>query len=168
MENYFTTCRTIDEAKKIYRAMAMKFHPEHGGSEESFKRLQKQHEDFCARYMSDSYQRYTHETGRTGSANMSPFATVLNAILSSEYYCRVEIIGYWIYVFATREQTDLHAFVKNLGFFFSTKHKAWIYNGERRKKNYRSRFTTAQIRHIHGSRVLRDRETEKQHARIGS
>lgn len=38
---------TADEAKKKFRRLAMKYHPDRGGDGEKFMQLKKQYEDYC-------------------------------------------------------------------------------------------------------------------------
>lgn len=45
--NYFNSCKSIDEAKQIYKYQAKKLHPDTGGSTEDFQELKKQYEVFC-------------------------------------------------------------------------------------------------------------------------
>ena len=44
--NYFNGCTTLDEARKIYYRLAMKFHPDRGGDEQLFKALANQFHAF--------------------------------------------------------------------------------------------------------------------------
>lgn len=46
MTQYFYDCATKEEAKKKYRELAKKLHPDHGGSKDEFQELQKQYENF--------------------------------------------------------------------------------------------------------------------------
>lgn len=47
MKNYFENCTTHDEAKKLYRRLAMELHPDKGGCDAEFQELNRQYRDFC-------------------------------------------------------------------------------------------------------------------------
>ena len=58
---YFKDCHSHDEAKKLYRKLALRFHPDKGGSEADFQELNRQYRDFCAglnNARNDSQQKY--------------------------------------------------------------------------------------------------------------
>jgi DnaJ-class molecular chaperone len=42
--NYFKDCKTKDDVKRIYRELAKKLHPDHGGSDELMRELTRQYE----------------------------------------------------------------------------------------------------------------------------
>ena len=44
--NYFKDCKTEDDVKRIYRELAKKLHPDHGGSDELMRELTKQYESW--------------------------------------------------------------------------------------------------------------------------
>lgn len=43
---FFIDCKTISEAKEVYRKLAKVFHPDKGGDAELFRELQKQHDEW--------------------------------------------------------------------------------------------------------------------------
>jgi hypothetical protein len=57
--------------------------------------------------------------------SFTPFQEVLQKII--HLHCSIEIIGYWIYCFNSKEARKQ---LKELGFWFSGKHKAWVYSGK--------------------------------------
>ena len=61
--------------------------------------------------------------------------------------CEIEIIGYWIYCFNAYEVREQ---LKALNFWFSSKHKAWIYSGAS-KSRYCSKATLNEIRASKGN-----------------
>ena len=44
--NYFKDCKTQEDVKRIYRELAKKLHPDHGGSDELMRELTKQYESW--------------------------------------------------------------------------------------------------------------------------
>ena len=75
----------------------------------------------------------------------------------------VQIIGYWIYVFNGYEiKSDL----MKLGFWYSKKHRAWIYSGMK-KINHATRMPLYEIKQVYGcATVEEEEETTKRIGRI--
>jgi hypothetical protein len=86
---------------------------------------------------------------------VTPCQEILKKIIRLD--CEIEIIGCWIYCFKSygvREQ------LKDLGFWFTKKHKAWVYSGKA-KMNIHGKETLDQIRARKGSQKI---ETEEEKA----
>jgi hypothetical protein len=156
--NYFEHCQSVEEAKKHYRELLMKYHPDHAGEEGEAitKEVISQFHLFLKSFMSHSFNSYYEEKEWKPSPDtVTPFQDILEKIINLD--CEIEIIGYWIYCFnskAVKEQ------LKELGFWFSGKHKAWVYSGKA-KKNITSMETLDEIRARKGSQKIEKEEQEK-------
>ena len=64
MKNYFEKCTTHDEAKKLYRRLAMKLHPDKGGDDAAFQELNRQYRDFCEGKRTSSADGGTQSSAR--------------------------------------------------------------------------------------------------------
>jgi hypothetical protein len=147
---YFDSPLTLDEAKKIYWKAAQVCHPDHSGSEEDFKDLNSQFQAYCRRAMKFAFGEVGDE--KTGTHNAGSFADILAQAMRLN--CRIEIIGFWIYAFDSLSVKDQ---LKDLGFWFSGKHKAWIYSGSV-KRRIHTRLSTDDNRSRWGCEVLREKE----------
>jgi hypothetical protein len=157
--NYFNNCQSVEEAKKHYRELLMKYHPDHAGEEGEgiTKELIAQFNAFLNGFMSHSFNSYYEDKEwKPAPGAVTPFQEILRKIINLD--CEIEIIGYWIYCFNSKAVKDQ---LKELGFFFSGKHKAWIYSGKP-KKNYSSRETLDKIRAKKGSQKVEKEEKEKE------
>jgi len=153
MNNRFADCQTIEDAKTIFRAAAHSAHPDHGGSDEAFKILMSEYESFLNDFIAD---RFEAAGDRTGNADFHIFQEILNEII--HFNMDIEIIGFWIYA---RSSYDYKDQLKDLGFWFSGKHKAWVYNGDVKRKVFRNRMTLDDIRRAYGSdHVQNEKERE--------
>ena len=76
--------------------------------------------------------------------NIAGMADILRQVIDLD--CRLEIIGVWLYAFGAY---SVKAKLKELGFWFSSKHKAWIFNRGTKLHRY-SRMTTDDIRNKYG------------------
>ena len=156
--NFFINCQSVEEAKKLYRELLMQHHPDHAGQEGETitKDIITQFKTFLNSFMSHSFNSYYEDKEWKPEADaVYPFQDILQKIINLD--CEIEIIGYWIYCFNSKEVREQ---LKALGFWFSGKHKAWIYSGSA-KKNITSRETLDQIRAKKGSQKIEKEEKEK-------
>ena len=154
---YFIHCQSVEEAKKAYRVLLMQHHPDHAGQEGEAvtKEIIKQFNNFLKSFMSHSFNSYYEDKDwKPDEEAVTPFQDILQKIINLE--CEIEIIGYWIYCFNSKEVREQ---LKELGFWFSGKHKAWIFSGKA-KKNISSKDTLDEIRAKKGSQKV-EKEKEK-------
>ena len=165
--NYFNHCQSVEEAKKHYRELLMQYHPDHAGpdGEAATKEIITQFNNFLKGFVSHSFNSYYQDKEwKPEAETVYDFQDILQQIINLD--CEIEIIGYWIYCFKSKEIKDQ---LKELGFWFSGKHKAWIYSGTS-KKGRASKKTLDDIRAEKGSRKVRkdEREEEKPFRRMVS
>ena len=157
--NYFQQCQSIEEAKKHYRELLMQFHPDHAGQEgeDITREIIKQFQSFLNGFMSHSFNSYYEDKEWKPEADtVYDFQDILQRIINLD--CEIEIIGYWIYCFNSKAVKDQ---LKDLGFWFSGKHKAWIYSGSP-KKGRASKKTLDDIRAEKGSqKIQKDKEEQE-------
>ena len=154
---YFTQCQSIEEAKKLYRELLMKHHPDHAGQEGEAvtKEIIEQFNAFLNGFMSHSFNSYYQDKDwKPAPEAVTPFQDILQKIISFD--CEIEIIGYWIYCFKSYEVREQ---LRDLGFWFTGKHKAWVYSGKA-KKNISGKETLDEIRARKGSQKV-EKEQEK-------
>jgi hypothetical protein len=65
---------------------------------------------------------YEDKEWKPNAEAVNPFQEILRKIINLD--CQIEIIGYWIYYFNSKEVREQ---LKEFGFWFSGKHKAWQY-----------------------------------------
>jgi hypothetical protein len=156
--NYFEQCQSVEEAKKLYRQLLKKHHPDHAGEkgEAITKEIIAQFNAFLNGFMSHSFNSYYEDKEwKPGPDAVTPFQEVLQKIINLD--CSIEIIGYWIYCFNSKEVREQ---LKELGFWFSGKHKAWVYSG-RSKRGRAGKETLDEIRARKGSQKIEKEEQEK-------
>jgi len=142
--NYFSNCRTIEDIKKTYRTLSIKLHPDTGGNAEDFKTLNNQYETAIKNY---SYEHFTEFT--------DTYMIILSKIIKLDI--TIEIIGTWVYCFNAYNDKD---YLKTLGFWFSSKHKAWVYTGTRKRNTY-SKCTLIDIENKHGYKKIKTKKDLK-------
>ena len=158
---FFKHCGTIEEAKKVYRELLKKYHPDHAGKEGQAITVEiiNQFNRFIDTFVSDSFNSYYADKEDKPEADaVTPFQEILKKIIDLD--CDIEIIGYWIYCFRSYEVREM---LKELGFWFSSKHKAWVFSGGAKTRFY-SKKSLDEIRAEKGSVKVRkneNREDEK-------
>ena len=80
------------------------------------------------------------------------FAETLKKII--DFNMRIEIIGQWIWCFDSKEY---HEQLKEIGFWYSSSKKAWVYSGKK-KKHIHSHNKMNDIRRKWGVEVIKEKE----------
>ena len=156
---YFNNCKSVEEAKKLYRELLMQYHPDHAGQdgEAATKEIINQFNDFLNSFMSNSFNSYYEDKEwQPDPEAVTPFQDILQKIINLE--CEIEIIGFWIYCFNSYEVREQ---LRELGFWFTKKHKAWVYSGKA-KLNITSKKTLDEIRAAKGSQKVEKEKKENE------
>jgi hypothetical protein len=141
----------------------MQCHPDHAGPEgenitkEIIRTLVRaQFNSFLNGFMSHSFNSYYEDKKwKPKEEAVYPFQEVLQKIINLG--CEIEIIGFWIYCFKSKEVKEQ---LKELGFWFSGKRKAWVYSGWR-KRLRAGKETLDKIRERKGSQKIEKEEQEE-------
>ncbi len=123
--NYFNECKDFTEAKKVYKNFAKKLHPDCGGSEADFKELLKQYDAFMNATTSSIFENSDREVN---PEDIVIFSHIIKEIM--KFDIDIQVIGTWIYAFNSYFYKEE---LKKLGFWFSKKHKAWIFSGRKKR-----------------------------------
>ena len=142
----FQDIEGINEAKKIYKTLAKKLHPDIGGSEEDFKILNEIYNNLIEHKIYFS--------------NSSKFDIELEKIISLILHFEnitIELVGSWVWVSGnTREIKEK---LKEIGFKWASKKKMWYY-GEMKAKNPNPK-SLDEIKAKYGSETLKSNEKKK-------
>ena len=142
----FSEVTGINEAKKVYKTLAKKLHPDVGGSEEEFKLLNAIYNDFIENkiYFSNDFK----------------IDLDLEKIISQILYFEnitIELVGSWIWLSGdTKEIKDK---LKELGFKWASKKKMWFY-GEMKGRNPKEK-SMEEIKGKYGSETLKSDKKER-------
>jgi len=150
LRHVFSTTKTLNAGRKLYRELSKQYHPDLGGTDDQMKEINLSYEDFLSRVMSDYVAEFTAD--KDYDIDSEIFAEMLKKVI--HFNMDIEIIGFWIYCFNSFGYKDQLA---ELGFWFSKKHKAWVYSG-RKKINVRTRSSTNDIRNTHGAHTVKEKE----------
>ena len=142
----FQDIEGINEAKKIYKTLAKKLHPDIGGSEEDFKILNEIYNNLIEHKIYFS--------------NSSKFDIELEKIISLILHfenINIELVGSWIWV--SGDTREIKEKLKEIGFKWASKKKMWYY-GEMKAKNPNPK-SLDEIKAKYGSETLKSNEKKK-------
>ena len=144
--NKFKGVEGINEAKKVYKTLAKKLHPDVGGSEESFKLLNAVYNDLIE-----------HKIYFSNDIKIDiELEKVISLILHFENIT-IELVGSWIWVSGdTKEIKDK---LKELGFKWASKKKMWFY-GEMKRRNHKEQ-DIEDIKAKYGSETLKSKDKKQ-------
>lgn len=146
IQNEFSEVTGINEAKKVYKNLAKKLHPDVGGSEEEFKLLNAVYTDLIE-----------HKIYFSNDIKIDiELEKVISLILHFENII-IELIGSWIWVSGdTKEIKDK---LKELGFKWACKKKMWYY-GEMKGRNPKQK-SMDEIKSKYGSQTFKKKDKQK-------
>ena len=142
----FSEVTGINEAKKVYKTLAKKLHPDVGGSEEEFKLLNAIYNDFIENkiYFSNDFKIDLD------------LEKIISQILHFENIT-IELVGSWIWLSGdTKEIKDK---LKELGFKWASKKRMWFY-GEMKGRNPQEK-SIDEIKAKYGSETLKSDEKKR-------
>lgn len=152
---YFTAT-TLDELKAQYRRLAMKYHPDCGGDEETMKAINNEHDELFE-VLKRSHNKKAEEdtTGKTHATTETPeeFRTIIEFLLKLGEGVVVELCGSWLWI--SGETKPHKEALKSVGCKWSSNKKAWYWHhkedgvGWTRRKN-----SMAYIRNKYGSQTF--------------
>lgn len=143
----FQNVEGINEAKKIYKTLAKKLHPDMvGGDEESFKLLNAIYTDLIEHkiYFSNDFKIDIE------------LEKVISLILHFENIT-IELVGSWVWV--SGDTKEIKEKLKELGFKWASKKKMWFY-GEMKGRNPQEK-SMEEIKSKYGSETLKSKEKKE-------
>jgi hypothetical protein len=146
IEKQFKGIEGINEAKKIYKQLAKKLHPDVGGSDELFKMLNSIYTNIIQNkiYFTNEF-KFDLEIEK-----------VISQLLHYENIL-IEVVGSWIWLSGdTKEIKDK---LKELNFKWASKKKMWFY-GEMKGRNPNEK-SMEDIKSKYGCETVRTRENGK-------
>ncbi|KEK22134.1 molecular chaperone DnaJ [Bacillus gaemokensis] len=130
--NFFHSVTTLEELKKQYKKLAKKHHPDLGGKHEDFIQLKKEYDKL--------FEKLNNTSENTGA-----YQNIIDEII--KYDLEIEIIGTWIWI--TGNTYKIKKELKELGFKWAAKKKAWYWYEGKYKKYHKKDFTLDEIRTMH-------------------
>ena len=151
MKWFTPTPRTLEELKKQYRTLAMKHHPDCGGSTADMQSINAEYDVLFAK-LKDIHTAADGSTYKaTTTETPEQFKNIINRLIVLEGI-NIEIIGSWLWVTGNTYQHK--EIIKSLLFRWSSSKKAWYFHGDNYHKTSRKTFTLDEIRDLFGSQTI--------------
>lgn len=153
IEEQFMGIEGINEAKKIYKELAKKLHPDVGGTDELFKIL-------------NSVYNHILEHGLSLSED-AEFDLELEKVISKILHYEniiIEVVGSWIWL--SGDTKNIKDILKELNFKWASKKKMWYY-GEMKGRNPKQK-SMDDIKAKYGCQTVKTKGTSKVSWRVAS
>lgn len=152
---YFKNCKTIEDVKETYRKLAKKLHPDCGGNADEFKKMSAEYTTAYNRFKNVHRSQAADQEEKTEyrtEYSAEEFADIINKVIHLDGV-EIDIVGTWVWLsgntYPHRET------IKAAGFFFSSKHKKWYYNGNTKKSKKHSKLSYEEVKNIHGCKTVK-------------
>ena len=160
------TPSNLDDAKRMYRDLAMRYHPDRGGDTRTMQDINAEWADLqthFSRIDQDAYTRKAHAEGRKCAADFNDMDKIFAALREKIKAAleipnvTVELCGLWIWV--TGDTKPARETLKTMGFHFAPQKVAWYFAGI--PSNGRGRKSLDEIRNIYGSTTYTKKDEEE-------
>lgn len=162
---YFEGIKTIEELKEEFRRLAFLYHPDIGGNEEIFKSINNEYDDML-NSLKDK-DTFKSESQQKESDN---FKDIISKIIHIKDDISTEVCGLFLWISGnTKPHKELF---KSLGFYYSSKKKAWYYKPSWYRGFNKQEWTMEEIRNSYGSQKVKTDyekdENKKTYKNLGS
>ena len=145
---WFANLTTVEELRKKYRELLKQYHPDNGGSVELMQEINAEYDRLFAILSKENKTEKESSTDDEKAENEA-FKAVLNDIIN--FNMEIELIGSWIWCFNCYPYRNK---LKELGFKFAPKKKAWTWHYGEYQRHYRGQTDLDEIRTKYGSRKV--------------
>jgi curved DNA-binding protein CbpA len=150
--DYFEGIDNLQDLKNLYRELAKKHHPDHGGDNETMKKVNAEFE-----YLFNILPKTKGEKASEQTA--ADYIKVVENIIHIPDI-KIEIIGTWIWI--TGNTKPVKEELKKAGFKFAPKKVAWYWHGQKKyRKRSKKKLSMEEIRNLYGSEELEKKERKK-------
>jgi hypothetical protein len=174
MFHYYKDCQSLDEARSLYRKLALENHPDHGGDLRIMQEINRQWAEYQvigAKMDARQRQEKAHAEGKRSAADyhdLDELGEILRAkveaLLNISPELVVEVCGLWVWV--TGETKKHHAAIKAVeGMRYAPDKEAWYFAAV--PSYNRTCHSMTEIRSLHGSQVFSRQPKDEEPTRQG-
>lgn len=137
---YFKHFDGINELKVQFRDLSMKYHPDVGGDEATFKEMLNEYEGLLEEALKQTY----HESKVSDELEVDEqMRQMIDKIIHLEGIV-IEIIGNWMWV--SGETYPYRKFFKEIGLKFAGKKKVWYWKPYKYRKQSKKHYSMDKLR----------------------
>lgn len=157
---FIKNVETLEELKKAYKKLALKFHPDRGGTDEEMAQINNEYDELFEQLKNihrnkdgEFYQKESTETPQEWREIISKLL-----VLKMENVL-IEVIGSFLWVSGnTKPYKDE---LKVLGLKWGRKKQAWYLSPKGYKRYGKKDYKMDEIRGMYGSKQVTERNTKK-------
>ena len=152
--NFFINCKSIEEVKKLYKDLALKFHPDREGGD--LVTMQNINAEYQAISKNKSFDFQTATEGQ--QTDFIKYPEILDLLMGLDGLI-IEIIGSWLWISGN---TYAHrAKLKEMKLFFAPKKSMWYYRPSDFKSLNKKPIDIDEIRRKYGSDTVQVKDNER-------
>lgn len=151
MYKYFKNCKTKEDAKKLYKKLAFKHHPDKGGDVEVMKAINNEFDDFMKNFKEEKDSKKEYEFTAT------TYRKLIEQLIKFDNIV-IDIVGCFIWV--TGNTYSIKEELKQLGFRYSKNKKSWYVAPEEYMKNrvnYKKKYSMNEIKNKYGCTSIKSK-----------
>lgn len=151
MYKYFKNCKTKEDAKKLYKKLAFKHHPDKGGDVEIMKTINNEFDDFMKNFREEKDSKKEYEFKATTYRNLIEQLIKFDNIV-------IDIVGCFIWI--TGNTYSVKEELKTLGFRYSKNKKAWYIAPKEymeNRVNYKKKYSMNEIKNKYGCTSIKSK-----------
>ena len=151
---FFNEVSTFADAKKLYKKLALEFHPDKGGDVEVMKQINAEYDFICAKILKG--EKLTDSEINDEIRLSQEFREKIQPIANLPL--EIEIVNKWIWVSGNTYQ--FRSILKELGYMWASAKKMWFYRNENDKTvNRFGEMSIGEIRAKYGSQKVSNFKT---------
>lgn len=152
--NWFNNPKSLEELKKQYKTLAMKHHPDHGGTVEDMQQINAEYDRLFEKLKNvhQTAEGITYTSREETTETPSEFRDIINRLIKFQGV-HIEICGSWLWI--TGCTIEYREELKNMKFRWSKSKVAWYYHHEDYRKSTKRTYTLDEIRDLYGSETIK-------------
>ena len=162
---YFKDLNSMEAVKKQYRKLAMKYHPDRGGDEETFKQINNEYEEAMeqARINETRKAKTKKEEDfiKSQFMNSKGFREKIDKLIKLDDIV-IEICGTWLYISGKGTYNHKEYLKNEFGAFWSKSKKCWCISPQgkefKKSRGYKGKNLN-DIRNTYGSEKIKSKGT---------
>lgn len=140
--SFFNQCRTLREVKQKFKELAMKHHPDRGGSNQTMQEINFEYELIVS-------NPFFNFSGQSESEKESylKFPEIISKVLNLDLV--IEICGQWVWISGNTYQ--YREYLRDNGFYFARNKQIWYWRPREYSSTNRTPLSMDKIRSLYGS-----------------